>query len=277
MEILKELIEIIKNKGVIERLNLRPVDIRVGVFYTGVRLSSGHTGLAYTPVHELPEAICCPKAHARMPLAGELLKLDVNTLMNYSLEDSPLKAAIGVATLNALSAILLEDKDCPYKIAGLGDALDLVEIGRDDTVGMIGAFPPFIKRLKETTKRLYVFERNPVLARELGIEFQPDTLNKEIIPRCDVLIITGVTIVNHTLEPILGLAKKAREIAVIGPTASLYPEPLFKRGVTTMGGVRITNQDRVLEIITQGGSGYDLFEKYADRIIIKRSEIHAKV
>ncbi|MDO8137751.1 MAG: DUF4213 domain-containing proteins, partial [Candidatus Brocadiales bacterium] len=154
MEILKELIEIIKNKGIIERLNLRHVDIRVGVFYTGVKLSSGHTGpepywyragLAYTPVHELPEAICCPKAHARMPLAGELLKLDVNTLMNYSLEDSPLKAAIGVATLNALSAILLEDKDCPYKIAGLGDALDLVEIEKDDTIGMIGAFPPFIK------------------------------------------------------------------------------------------------------------------------------------
>lgn len=272
MEILKDLIEIIRNKGIIGRLGLRPVDLRVGVFYTGVKLNTGHAGLAYTPIHELPEAICCPKSHARMPVAGRLLDQDIDTLMGYALEEnSPLKASIGVATLNALSAILLEEKDCPYKITGLGNALDLVEIARTDTVGMIGAFPPFIKRLKEEVKNLYVFEKNPVLARELGIELLPEPLSRDILPGCDVLIITGVSIVNHTLGPLLELARRAREIALVGPTASLYPGPFFKRGVTTMGGVRLTDPDRVLEIITQGGSGYDLFEKYADRIVLKRA------
>ncbi|HHT9120785.1 MAG TPA: Rossmann-like domain-containing protein [Candidatus Hypogeohydataceae bacterium YC41] len=271
MKILQNLIHIIENNRLIERFRLRPVDIRLGVFYTCVKLSSGHAGLAYTPIHDLPEAICCPKAHARMPQAGELLKLYMKTLMDYALEENPLRAAIGVATLNALSAILLDEKDCPYKVAGLGDVLDMVEIRKEDTVGMIGAFPPFIKRLKETCGKLHVFEKNPWLAKEVGMEeLQPENLARDILPHCDVLIITGVTLVNHTLEPILKWSGRAREIVLVGPTASLYPEPLFQKGVTTVGGIRINNADRVMEIISQGGSGYDLFERYADRIVLKR-------
>ncbi len=278
MEILRDLIGIIKDKGIIDRHGLRPVDVRIGVFYTGVKLNTGHAGIAYTPIHDLPEAICCPKSHAKMPQAGELLNQDINTLMDYSLEEkSPLKAAIGVATLNALSAILLEEEDCPYKLAGLGNALDLVEINKEDVVGMVGAFPPFIKQLRETCKKLHVFEKNPWLSKEVGIELQPESLARDVLPRCNVLIITGVTIVNHTLGPILESCGEAREVVLVGPTASLYPEPFFKRGVTVMGGVRITNSDQVMKILTEGGSGYDLFEKYADRIIIRSGAVHAKV
>lgn len=271
MEVLKEIIRTIEERGLVRHFGLRPVDVRLGVFYTGVKLSSGHAGLAYTPIHELPEAICCPKAQARMPQAGELLKLDIKTLMDYALEENPLRAAIGVATLNALSAILLEEKACPYKLAGLGDVLDLVEIRKEDTVGMIGAFPPFIKRLKDACGKLHVFEKNPWLAKEVGMEeLQPESLAREILPHCDVLLITGVTLVNHTLEPILKWSTRARETVLVGPTASLYPEPLFQKGVTTIGGIRIKDADKVMEIISQGGSGYDLFERYADRTVFKK-------
>ena len=113
----------------------------------------------------------------------------------------------------------------------------------------------------------------------MGVELKPETLERDVLPGCDVLIITGVTIVNHTLGPILDFCRGAREVVLVGPTASLYPEPFFRRGVTLMGGVRIhvTNADKVMNVLTEGGSGYDLFEKYADRVIIKRSPVHAKV
>ena len=280
MEILRELIATVKDHGILDTADLdpEPADVRVGVFYTGVKLSTGHAGIAYTPIHDLPDAVCCPRSHAKMPQAGELLSQNIDTLINYSLEEkSPLKAAIGVATLNALSAILLEREDCPYKIDALGNALDLVEIGKDDTVGMIGAFPPFIKQLKGSCKKLHVFEKNPWLKREEGVELQPEILEKDVLPNCNVLIITGVTIVNHTLGPILEFCRGAREVVLVGPTASLYPEPFFRRGVTIMGGIRVTNPDKVMNVLTEGGSGYDLFEKYADRVIIKRSPVHAKI
>lgn len=44
-----------------------------------------------------------------MPVAGELLNLQITGLMDYALNDNALKAAVGIATINALSAILFED------------------------------------------------------------------------------------------------------------------------------------------------------------------------
>jgi hypothetical protein len=33
---------------------------RVAVFFTGVKLSSGHAGVAFAPIAEIWEAVCCP-------------------------------------------------------------------------------------------------------------------------------------------------------------------------------------------------------------------------
>ena len=275
--ITKELIEIIQKSQVINRLKITPKDLRIGVFYTGVVLSTGHAGMSYTPVQEIPEAVCCPRSHAKMPQAGNLLKFSVTDLMEYAFDDNVLKAAVGIATTNALSSILLEDDLCPYKPSAYRNALDLIQISGEDTVVMVGAFPPFIKRIQEITKKLFVIEKNPRAASKGdSVEIEPEARLQEIIPNGDILIITGVTLVNHTLEPILGLAKNAREIVVVGPTASVYPEPLFKRGVTVMGGVRITNAPKMIHLIGEAGSGYDFFEKCAEKIVMRNNACLSK-
>ncbi len=274
--ITKELIEIIKDSDVINRLNITPNNIRIGVFYTGVVLSSGHAGMSYTPVQEIPDAVCCPRSHAKMPAAGELLNIRITGLMDYALDDNALKAAVGIATINALSAILFEDEACKYKPSAYGNALDLVEIASEDTVAMVGAFPPFIKRIQEITNNLFVIEKNPkIVGKGDMIKIESEDRLREIIPQANIVVITGVTLVNHTLDPILELAKKANEIVVVGPTASVYPEPLFKRGVTVMGGVRITDAAKMIHLIGEAGSGYDFFENCADKIVISNTAIPA--
>lgn len=268
--ITKELIGIMRASQVINQLHITPKDIRIGVFYTGVVLSTGHAGMSYTPVQEIPEAVCCPRSHAKMPQAGDLLNFSIDALMEYALDDNVLKAAVGTATVNALSAILLEDNHCPYKPSAYGNALDLIQISGEDTVVMVGAFPPFIKRIQEVTKKLFVIEKNPrAMGKDDMVTIEPEARLQEIIPQGDILIITGVTLVNHTLEPILGLARKARDIVVIGPTASVYPEPLYKRGVTVLGGVRITDAAKMILLIGEAGSGYDFFEKCAEKIVMR--------
>ncbi|GJQ60910.1 MAG: Fis family transcriptional regulator [Candidatus Scalindua sp. AMX11] len=265
-----ELIEIMKNSDVINRLNITPKEIRIGVFYTGVVLSSGHAGMSYTPVQEIPEAVCCPKSHAKMPAAGTLLDLQISDLMDYALEDNALKAAVGIATINALSAILLEEETCEYKPSAYGNALDLVRVTDQDTVVMVGAFPPFIKQIQETAKRLFVIEKNPrIVGKGDNIEIEPVARLEELIPQANILIITGVTLINQTLGPILKLAENTSNIIVVGPTASVYPKPLFERGVTIMGGVRITDPSKMIHLIGEGGSGYDFFENCAEKIIIR--------
>ena len=86
------------------------------------------------------------------------------------------------------------------------------------------------------------------------------------------MIITGVTLVNHTLGPILQLARNARDIVVVGPTASVYPEPLFKRGVTVLGGVQVTDATKMIHLIGEAGSGYDFFEQCAEKIVIRNNK-----
>ena len=94
--------------------------------------------------------------------------------MEYALDDNVLKAAVGIATINALSAILLEDDHCPYKPSAYGNALDLVKISKEDTVVMVGAFPPFIKRIQEITKKLFVIEKIPgPLAKATVLKLNP--------------------------------------------------------------------------------------------------------
>lgn len=92
----------------------------------------------------------------------------------------------------------------------------------------------------------------------------------ECVPEADLLVITGVTILNDTLPGILAMAKKDAEILVVGPTASMLPDCLFSKGVTMLGGIQVTKADALLDIISEGGSGYHFFGKYAERTVLRR-------
>ncbi len=58
-----------------ERLGERMDDVTVervvvGVFFTGVKLSTGHGGICATPIKSIPEAVCCPSSAQAMPHSG---------------------------------------------------------------------------------------------------------------------------------------------------------------------------------------------------------------
>ena len=86
----------------------------------------------------------------------------------------------------------------------------------------------------------------------------------------DLLVITGVTILNNTLPGRRQMAKPGAEILIPGPTASMLPEAFFARGVTMLGGIQVTKPDELLNIISEGGSGYHFFGRYAERTVIRK-------
>ncbi len=266
----QELIEIICQNLAVDLEKIKIEALRIGVFYSGIKLNTGHAGIAFTPRQELPEAVCCPTTQRRMPDAGKLLDYPLTEILEYALDENGLKSCLGVATINALSNLIMEKWKDRYKVERGVDALDLVNIKDEDNVAMIGYFPPFVRKIKDVAKNLWVMERNPRANKGDLVEALPAEAYEEIVPQAQVLIITGVTLVNHTLEGILEKAKLAREIVVVGPTASMIPDPLFKRGVTILGGIRVHSPDLMLRLIEQGGSGYDFFESCADKIAIRR-------
>lgn len=247
--------------------------IVIGLFFTGVKLSNGVGGICFTPIKTIPEAVCCPSSAKAMPSSGQLKGKPVRELMEAMYKGNFLRKAIGIAVLNALSQTCWQ-KNPPqkYEIQNNVDALEVVEIPEDAYVVVVGALAPFIKKLKKRDKHFTILEMDPSTLKQDEMPFYVHgSQAPEFVPRADVLVITGTTLINDTLDDLLSLAKPGAHIVIVGPTASLLPDAFFKRGVDIIGGISVTNPDELLDLLAEAGSGYHFFGKSADRTVIKIS------
>jgi len=94
---------------------------------------------------------------------------------------------------------------------------------------------------------------------------------RDALEKSSVAILTGTSIVNHTIDQILSLLRNGIRTAIIGPTASMIPDAFFKRGVHVMAGIEIQKPDTMIKILKQGGSGYHLMKECGEKIaFVKR-------
>jgi uncharacterized protein (DUF4213/DUF364 family) len=272
MAILQETAQLIKQKLGIDFEKLTVERIAVGLFFTGAKLSNGAGGVSYTPVKDIPQAVCCPSSAGRIFDPVKINGMKAAAVLAALSSDEPIKAAIAIATLNALSAICWErGLNDNYHIQMNTDAVDVVRMPAESSVAVIGAFVPILRKLKTRGGRWWVIEQDPQTLKSDEMDhFIPADRSDETIAAADVLIITGVTLVNHTLEPILKAARPDAEIAVVGPTASMLPDALFERGARVVGGVWVKKPDELLDVLAAGGSGYHFFDKLAPRIVIEK-------
>ena len=94
----------------LERRPLTVARVCIGVFYTAVELSDGHVGVAFTP-RDMEDTVCCPRSAAELPEAGRLSGRSAWDMAQQALSPSRLRRSVGLATLNALSACLMAEKD----------------------------------------------------------------------------------------------------------------------------------------------------------------------
>lgn len=272
MTILEEVAGLVKKNLDNEISDIAIERLVIGLFFTGVKLSNGHGGVCYTPVKEIPEAVCCPSSAGRTfdPVRIRDVKVEDLLLNSYSYE--PVKNAVVIAALNALSATCWErGLKGPYEIEMNRDAQDAVIMPLEASVAVVGALVPILRTLKGRGGEWWVIERDPrtLKGEEINHYVSPEE-SEGIISRADVLIITGATLVTQTLDGILRIARPDAEIAVIGPTAGILPDPLFERGVRVVGGVWVKEPDALMDVLSAGGSGYHFFDTLADRIVIER-------
>lgn len=247
--------------------------IVVGIFFTGVKLSTGTGGLCFTPVKDVPEAVCCPSSAGRIRDPGKIKGARAVDLLDDLDSREPLRRAIGLSVLNALSAAYWErNVPADYEIRGHTDAQDLIPMMPDKEVTVIGALAPVLQKLKKRAGTWWVVEQDPRTLRQDEMDhFVPAGRADEVIGRADILVITGVTLLNHTLEGILQQARKGADIYVMGPTAGMLPGPLFARGIRVVGGVRVKRPEEILDVLAAGGSGYHIFDDLAERIVLVRN------
>jgi uncharacterized protein len=244
----------------------------IGIFFTGVKLSDGSGGLCFTPIKEIPDAVCCPSSARTMPYPGRFTGQSAGKFLRDLPHAPPLKKAVGIAILNALSESCRNRQSDPrYTCESGKDTLDTLLLPDEGYVVVIGALVPILQRLKVRRKPFGILELDlrTLKPDEMLFVIQPANAEAEI-RRADLLIITGTTLINNTLEPLLAHAKPDVEIAVVGPMASLLPDAFFRRGVSVLGGIRVTRPDDLLETLAEGGSGYHFFGKSADKITLFR-------
>lgn len=249
--------------------------VTAGVFFTGVTLSSGHTGMAFTPIGEMPEAVCCPRSASRMPMAGKLSGIAAGELLDWAHDGNVLKAAIGIALLNALSHYLCDRDGTPgYEISTGVDAVEGMSIDPHGKVVLVGALVPYIRMLKEKGCTFSILEKSPEPLKGDELDYYvPPTGAREALSHADLVIATGATMVNGSLDQLIEWTPEGSRIVVVGPTASMIPQALFRRGVERLGGVRITDPPTAMQIISEGGSGYHMFGKCAEKIVISKNSI----
>ena len=254
-----------------ERLDKMVVERAVfGLFFSGVKLSTGHGGLCFTPVKEIPEAVCCPSSAKAMPLSGKLGGRSVKSYLDDLSHTNILRKTLAIATLNALSACYWEEnKNLEYKIEIDIDSFDVMEVPQGKKSVVIGALVPMLKKLLAADADFKVMEMDSRTLKGKELEhFAPAKDANVYLPDSDLDVITGVTILNDTLPDLLAMCKPGADVLVTGPTAGMIPDAFFKRGVTVMGGILVTKPDELLDVISEGGSGYHFFGKSAERIVI---------
>jgi len=208
-------------------------EIRQGIFYTGVL--SRNCGMAATLIQD---AMQQPTPLVKAP--GDLLELSTVELVQLAFSNRIAEAAIGLATVNSL--IDIDEAVCIERNAG-----DLIiEKGQDKRVVIIGHFP-FIPKVRSAAKQLWVIEKNP---REDDFSEEETT---RLIPRADVLAITGTAFTNHTIDDLLALRNPDAFVVVLGGTTPMIPL-LFDYGIHAISGTKVLDHDLALQCISQGAN-----------------------
>jgi uncharacterized protein len=272
MTILSEAAELAKARLGIEVERLTIDRLVIGLFFTGVKLDNGFAGVSFTPSKDIPAAVCCPSSVGRTFDPVRINGTKVTEILSSLESSEPIKRAVAVAALNALSAMCWGmGLTGSYRIREPADAQNYIKIPSESSVAVFGAIIPVLGMLKKRGGTWWVIEQDSQTLKDDELRhYVPWGQSDEITKKADALIITGVSLLNGTLEAILSLARAGVEIAVLGPTASMVPEPMFHRGVRVVGGVWVKRPDELLNVLAAGGSGYHLFDEIATRIVWER-------
>ena len=110
------------------------------------------------------------------------------------------------------------------------------------TVGVIGHLKQVKLRHGKEAKKIYIFELDPKDEDDLPFEKEA-----EMLPECDIVIITGSALVNRTLEDVISWCPDAYKI-LAGPSVP-KSKILFDFGLDRIAGMSVADTEKMREHI----------------------------
>jgi uncharacterized protein (DUF4213/DUF364 family) len=267
--ILQKTYNLLKTKYNKQIEDLTISDVRIGVLLSAVLLSDGCCGVASTVIDL--HAHCDRKSRD----FGDFSPLKIKGQKAISLfetdKESSLINTLKIAVLNAISSKLISTSH--YKIIENTDPIDLIDLKSKKTITIVGGFQTYIQKISETNNKLYVLELNEnALSKEQKQFYIPAEKYSDILPISDIVIITGLTLVNNTIDGLLSSVSPKAQVIVTGPSSSIIPDILFENKVNIIGATRVTDSDLLFSIVGEAGAGFHLFKYCAQKISILNEE-----
>ncbi len=210
-------------------------DVRVGVSWTAVH--GKYCGLAKT--------YGTPVKHGNYTRnMGSLIGMSTLELAEYAQSWNLVEASIGCAAISAMVAPPPDSTDINAQAL-------ILEKGAGAKVVMVGAFP-FADRLRSVASELCVLELDQgQLDARLGV--LPESAADYVIPDCDLLVITGSTLINKSLERLLALARQSKAYTIILGPSTVMSEVLFDYGAHMLAGAVVLNAEAIMRKLSQSG------------------------
>ena len=222
--------------------------------FCAVQLAGGSTGLAYIMLGDTRDRLRA--ADARSFVGRPALDL----AEGFTRGD-PAERSLGLAALNALTRHLLDRATFAPDLAT--NSLGSLALGPGDQLGMVGFFPPLVRRARELGIPLTVLELKEELVQEApGFTV---TLDPSRLAACNKIVSTSTVLLNDSLDGLVGHARGCREFVVIGPSAGCVPDPLFARGITGIGGAWVSDPPLLMERAARGERWGDASSKFSLR------------
>ena len=112
-----------------------------------------------------------------------------------------------------------------------------LQVRKEDKVGMIGYIPPVVEQLAATVSNVYIFDKGLTLSGgEAAAEVLAMSRQAEVIPQCSLMIISGTTLINGSIDQLLAWCTNTREIVLVGSSTPMLTEAFTDTGVTALAG-----------------------------------------
>jgi uncharacterized protein (DUF4213/DUF364 family) len=88
------------------------------------------------------------------------------------------------------------------------------------------------------------------------------TADPRDLRQCGRVLCTASTLINDSLAELLATVDRQAPFELIGPSGSGLPDPLFARGVATVGGIQFPGREQLLDQLRRGESWGSAGRKY---------------
>lgn len=246
--------------------NLIIKEVRMGPFLAAVELSDGQIGLSAVSGREGMPAVAKPERYF-----GQFspLHIEGNSLGQlFSIARThPFILALKVASLNAITQGLIAKNN--FQVIRHTDPFDLVGLTQCKNIVIVGALVTYISKIAEQSLPLTVLELDEsALLPQHKQYYAPAGDYAKVLPLADLVIITGMALANDTISGLLQSIGPGVPCVVLGPSAGAAPDWLFQNKVSMVGTTYFHKPELVMPMVSQGATGYHLFEYCAEKITL---------